>query len=213
MTDCRIIHGDALAVLPTLTERIDAVVTDPPYGVGKADWDSVFPTEWIALCEQVSPRMLTMPGLTNLHTALRCISDYRDCIALWARNGMTRGPIGFGNWIPVVASGDWPWKARQNLLPFNVDTSELIDHPSPKPLAAMVALILAYTEPEWMILDPFCGSGTTGVACAMTGRNFIGIEIDERYCAIARRRIAEAAPLFRQPREVDPELFATMTTP
>jgi DNA modification methylase len=42
------------------------------------------------------------------------------------------------------------------------------------------------------VLDPFCGSGTTGVACMQTGRNFIGIEIDAGYCEIARRRIVEA---------------------
>ena len=45
------------------------------------------------------------------------------------------------------------------------------------------------------VLDPFCGSGTTGVACVQTGRNFIGIEIDPGYCEIARRRIADAVPL------------------
>jgi len=48
------------------------------------------------------------------------------------------------------------------------------------------------TEPGQIILDPFMGSGTTGVACVQTGRNFIGIEIDADYFAIAERRIAEA---------------------
>jgi len=45
------------------------------------------------------------------------------------------------------------------------------------------------------VLDPFCGSGTTGVACVQTGRKFIGIELDPGYCDIARRRIADAVPL------------------
>jgi tRNA G10 N-methylase Trm11 len=62
------------------------------------------------------------------------------------------------------------------------------------------------------ILDPFCGSGTTGVACVQTGRRFIGIEIDEKYAAIARRRIADAAPLFVPPEPTpDPALFAETT--
>ena len=48
------------------------------------------------------------------------------------------------------------------------------------------------TKPGDTILDPFMGSGTTGVACVQTGRNFIGIEIDAGYCEIARKRIEEA---------------------
>lgn len=61
-----------------------------------------------------------------------------------------------------------------------------------------------------LILDPFCGSGTTGVACMQTGRRFIGIEIDAGYCDIARRRIAEAANTLWTPpadRETDPVLI------
>ena len=54
-------------------------------------------------------------------------------------------------------------------------------------------LIERATNPGDTVLDPFCGSGTTGVACVQTGRNFIGIELDPGYCDIARRRIAEAA--------------------
>jgi len=53
----------------------------------------------------------------------------------------------------------------------------------------MVRLV---TEPGSTVLDPFMGSGTTGVACVQTGRNFIGIEIDETYYRIAQQRIAEA---------------------
>ena len=194
MPKWEVIHGDCLEVLRTLPAgSVDAVVTDPPYGIGKAEWDTKFPTAWIAEAERIAPRMLTMPGNWAMDKCMAAVSDYRDCIALWAKNGMTRSRIAFGNWIPVVASGDWKWKARPNLHPFVVNTKEKINHPSPKPLAAMVWLIEKYTEPGWTILDPFCGSGTTGVACKQTGRNFIGIEIDEKYCEIARRRIGEAA--------------------
>jgi len=52
------------------------------------------------------------------------------------------------------------------------------------------------------ILDPFMGSGTTGVACVQTGRNFIGIEIEPKYYEIAQRRIAEAEAQLRLPLEV-----------
>ena len=56
--------------------------------------------------------------------------------------------------------------------------------------------LVRFSRNGGVVLDPFCGSGTTGVACIQTGRRFIGIEIDEKYAAIAHRRIADAAPLF-----------------
>lgn len=185
--------ADCLDVLPQLEAgSIDCIVTDPPYGVDKAAWDGAFPTEWIAEAERIAPRLLTMPGNSSLIEAGTALADYRDCIVLQARNGMTRSKIAFGNWFPVLASGDWKWKARPNHLPFNVGITEKIDHPSPKPLNAMLALITYYTETDWVILDPFTGSGTTGVACVKTGRRFIGIEISQDYCDIAVRRIKDA---------------------
>jgi site-specific DNA-methyltransferase (adenine-specific) len=56
----------------------------------------------------------------------------------------------------------------------------------------MVKLIEMFTQPNQTILDPFMGSGTTGVACVNTGRNFIGIEIDQTYYDIAKKRIQDA---------------------
>jgi DNA modification methylase len=70
------------------------------------------------------------------------------------------------------------------------------EHPTQKPLLLMKHLIIDFTNPGDTILDPFMGSGTTGVACVQTGRNFIGVEIDSTYFAIAQKRIAEAE---RQP--------------
>lgn len=67
------------------------------------------------------------------------------------------------------------------------------DHPAVKPAALMAWLCRLVAPPGGLILDPFAGSGTTGVACMETGHRFIGIEIDAGYCRIARRRIAEAA--------------------
>jgi DNA modification methylase len=70
------------------------------------------------------------------------------------------------------------------------------DHPTPKPIELAVYFLRLHTRPGDMVLDPFCGCGWVGSACALLGRRFIGIEIDEKYAAIARRRIADAAPLF-----------------
>ena len=85
-------------------------------------------------------------------------------------------------------------------------------HPNQKPLALVAKYILASTDPGDLILDPFMGSGTTGVACVQTGRRFIGCEISPEYFAIAKKRIAAAqrevvqeAAFFGQP---TPDLFA-----
>lgn len=67
--------------------------------------------------------------------------------------------------------------------------SERTEHTTQKPLPLMMELIELFTDPGDLILDPFCGSGTTGVACIRLGRRFIGIEKDARYAAIARERL------------------------
>jgi DNA modification methylase len=66
-------------------------------------------------------------------------------------------------------------------------------HPTQKPVAVMERLVRWYSDKGAVILDPFCGSGSTGVACVENGRAFIGIEREEKYVEVARRRIAEAA--------------------
>lgn len=67
------------------------------------------------------------------------------------------------------------------------------EHPTQKPIPLMEALVSDFTDPGETILDPFAGSGTTGVACKRLGRSFIGWERDEKYHAIAERRLAEAS--------------------
>jgi site-specific DNA-methyltransferase (adenine-specific) len=62
-------------------------------------------------------------------------------------------------------------------------------HDTQKPLNLMLELVELFTDPDDLVLDPFCGSGTTGVACLRLGRRFIGIEKDEKYAAIARERL------------------------
>ena len=73
------------------------------------------------------------------------------------------------------------------VLEFNYDTPKF--HPTQKPVALMENMIRTYTNPGDVVLDNCMGSGTTGVACANTGRNFIGIEKDASYMAIAEQRI------------------------
>ena len=69
---------------------------------------------------------------------------------------------------------------------------EGVDHPSVKPTDLMERLIEVFSKRGQTVLDPFTGSGTTGIACARTGRKFVGFEIDRGYFDLAARRIAEA---------------------
>lgn len=68
---------------------------------------------------------------------------------------------------------------------------ERVDHPTQKPLDIIERMVLASCPPGGMVLDPFMGSGTTGVACARHGRRFIGYEVNPHYCALAHQRIRE----------------------
>jgi site-specific DNA-methyltransferase (adenine-specific) len=70
--------------------------------------------------------------------------------------------------------------------------AERVDHPTQKPLEIVERMVLSSCPPDGRVLDPFMGSGTTAVACARHGRAFVGYEINESYCAIARERVAAA---------------------
>jgi hypothetical protein len=168
---------------------VDAVVTDPPYGCDKAEWDSGFPTEWYQLAK--AKRVVTITGSAGLRDSLALVGEeFIDVIAARNLNGMTRGPLGFGNWLAAVVSRGKP-RQGTNAFDFKV-LGEMPDHPSPKPVAYMRRLIERVSEQGETVCDPFLGSGTTGVACVELGRNFIGIERDETYFELACRRIEQA---------------------
>ncbi len=76
--------------------------------------------------------------------------------------------------------------------------AERVDHPTQKPLALIERMVLASCPPGGLVLDPFMGSGTTAVAAAKHGRRFAGFELNEKYFALARRRIAEPVPRPRR---------------
>jgi site-specific DNA-methyltransferase (adenine-specific) len=181
-------NADCRDVLPTLG-KVDAVVTDPPYGCGKAEWDSAFPTEWYALCK--ADRVVTITGSAGLRDSLALVGDeFIDVIAARNLNGMTRGPLGFGNWLAAVVSRGKP-RQGTNAFDFKV-LGEMPDHPSPKPVSYMRRLVARVAAHGETILDPFMGSGTTGVAAVEQGLAFIGIEIDPAHFATACKRIEQA---------------------
>ena len=102
-------------------------------------------------------------------------------------------------------------KYPKTVLTFSTVAPTEIEHPTQKPVSLYEYLIRTYTNAGETVLDICMGSGTTGVAAIQTGRNFIGIEKEQKYFEIASRRIAQAPqPLFteppRQPTQREPDL-------
>jgi DNA modification methylase len=83
-------------------------------------------------------------------------------------------------------------KLRPNIFTYNVGKNERSDHPAPFPVGLARDHILSWSNPGNLVLDPFCGSGTTGVAAIQEGRRFIGMEREPSYAAIAESRIDRA---------------------
>lgn len=187
-----IYHGDCREILPHVTA--DAVFADPPYGVDKAEWDGQFPSEWIPLAAAAAKQALAVtPGIVNLLTMPREIGthQYRWTMSVRIMNSRMRGALGFGNWIPCLLysrNGTSVYSCAQDATEIVIH-GDMPDHPSPKPIGAMRWLLQRI--PGRTIIDPFMGSGTTLVAAREQGRQAIGIEISERYCEIAVRRLAQ----------------------
>ena len=183
MSNFQLYHGDCLEILPTLEAgSVDAVITDPPYGMNKGRWDKEIP-KWLHLVEGIPTACFC--GVVGMR-------DYpvADWIGAWVRRGSTQrnGKYkGFNNWEPILFY--WIKKLDNDVISI-ANIHENTGHPTTKPIKLMTQLIAKM--PAGTILDPFMGSGTTGVACAQTGRNFIGIEIDETYFKIAEKRINKA---------------------
>ena len=204
-----IYHGDCRDVLPYV--QADVVVTDPPYGIGKAEWDDVFPAWFISLALKAAPKMAMIIGPAALPQVFANLNgSYKDMLALYAVNGMTHGRLCFGNYTPVVLAGEWKKKAVQSVIKFSVNPGleQVRGHPTPKPLQAMYKLCKDWTDEYETILDPFMGSGTTLVAAKRLGRKAIGIEIEEKYCEIAVKRLAQtelfaAPPEPEQPKQLE----------
>src|SRR5262249_23747649 len=111
-------------------------------------------------------------------------------------NGMTRGALGFGNWIYVALFGDGSiYRNGQDLIRVDIDEErdreaisitggdkDPLKHKGRKPINMMLHIISVFTEEGQIVVDPFLGTGTTLIACEKTGRACIGAELSVEYC-------------------------------
>lgn len=204
--DCTLYLGNCTDILPALGV-VDAVVTDPPYGIGvdvamsktggskhgvalaskrhyeAKGWDDAPPPETLfSALRQCSTHQIIFGGNYFGLPASRCWlvwdkkvnGDFADCELAWT------------NLDKPVRRIEWMWNGM-----LRKGQEERFAHPTQKPLGVM-EWCLTHIPGDTLILDPFMGSGTTGVACVKAGRRFIGIEIDESYFELACDRIRKA---------------------
>ena len=185
--------GDCIEVMRGMPDgSVDAAICDPPYGMKKAEWDNdlINPKLWLPNCRNIASR-------TAVFVGVRGIYDYPkpEWVISWTRSGSTQrnGKLrGFNNWEPILLY-DVERLSNDVIRAPNYPDKGTEGHPTPKPLKVIKLLIERLTKPGDTIIDPFMGSGTTGVACMMEGRRFIGIEICKEYYDISEKRIYEAS--------------------
>lgn len=180
-------------------KEINAVVTDPPYGVG-IDYATYEDSgdNLKALINNFIPEARRIAHRTIVFSGTRWMFAYPqpDWVMSWnVPSGAGVGPWGFICWHPILVYGKDPYGGKGSYPDAKTLVVNTIQngHPCPKPVEIMRWLIKRTTLENDLILDPFMGSGTTGVAALQLGRRFIGIELDANYFAIAKKRIEDAA--------------------
>lgn len=208
--DATLYCGDCRDILPTLG-KVDAVVTDPPYGVDYHSGHQGDLPRSIVGDENTELRDYVMQVFDGLQMAVfaswKCIppSQPRGCL-IWEKNAGGMGDLTFP-WQPnfelIWIYGDgWHGHRGSSILraetvcTWNSGAAARV-HPHEKPVGLIEQVIKKASGDT--ILDPFMGSGTTGVACARLGRKFIGIEIEPKYFDIACERIAREAAQGKLP--------------
>jgi DNA modification methylase len=206
--------GDCREILPTLG-RVDATVTDPPYGVNigehlaskdgrdhllrKGSYESYkdSPENFSEIVVPVIKECLDKSDRAAVFGVPPNIWQYPapDVIGgVFMAGGMGRTKWGYASLSHCLLYGAAPdlHKGCKPTAFANSDAADKNDHPTPKPTRWMEWAVSLSTRQHETILDPFMGSGTTGVAAVNLGRKFIGIEIEPKYFAIACRRIEQA---------------------
>jgi len=217
---CALYLGDCLEILPTLG-KVDAVVTDPPYGI-KLDADfSTMKGEFggvhgghkyekihgddrpfdPSFLFQYSSRFALFGA--DYYLSKLTIGGRKGSLSVWDKRLTESADKMFGSCFETV----WYYPARKRDIirhkwagPFGTEKEDVKKrvHPTQKPTGLMKKIILNLKKFPVVICDPFMGSGSTGVACVELGRQFIGIEINEKYFDISCKRIEEAVKHYEQ---------------
>lgn len=190
--------GDCREILPTLGTA-DALVTDPPYGLGEklqgGTWGKKFEGKY-KVWDACAPQKNIELAISKAKSAVVWGGNYFSlppsrCFLVWYKRDA----------VITMADCEMAWtnldgNARLVDQTIAATNAERGCHPTQKPLRVMKWCISKLPEPAETILDPFMGSGTTGVAAVQMERKFTGIEIDPKYFDIACQRIEAAQRQF-----------------
>lgn len=175
-------QGDCREILPTLG-RFDAVVTDPPYKRDDYEWSYV---------------EIEKLGLCHVHGFWFWQASHQFPIEFTARHIWSKSNVCVGDVEPYeaiyeVSGGSFSGVFRNSVINCEMNATinrdEYTPHPTQKPIKLLMRVV---KRTEGAILDPFMGSGTTGVAAVKLGRKFTGIELEPKYFDIAVKRISDA---------------------
>lgn len=206
--------GDCRDILPTLP-KADAVITDPPYGISYVSaWRTQGPTEMLKNDDEALVEVVPLLAAAIKEGGALYLATRFDVSALWANAIAEAGlsmktPIYWdkGNHTSGDLEGDFgaqveiflfAHKGRHKLRGkrlsnlWHIPRDKAGDHPTPKPVALMERMIAASTDMGGLVIDPFMGSGSTGVACMNLQRRFIGIELERKYFDMSCERIEAA---------------------
>ena len=190
--------ADCLDVLPTLG-KVDAVVTDPPYGVG-FDYESHNDTadNWRGLMNAIIPwirlnaQMSILPSCQIKQLPWIYLNHTPDWLICWYKGSPGHSSfVGFNDWEPLLVYGKRKGVQFHDYFYTKPSPFNKYGHPCPKPVEWALWVVARISINHDTILDPFMGSGTTGVAAVRLGRKFIGIEIERKYFEVAKQRIVE----------------------
>lgn len=197
-----IYHGDCREILPQLEG--DSIVTDPPYGVGRDygvcdDSLETFKESVLLVSSRRSAVFIPVCRIWDLPVRPQWMGVWNKT---YGASGLIAYPI-YPHWEGIALynlSGDFAGNVghRSDVFSFPPAKAHGSGHPTPKPLDLMKELV------GWMpgnkILDPFMGSGTTLVAAKSIGKSAVGIELEEKYCEIAAKRLSQEVFDFEVPK-------------
>lgn len=212
-----IFHGDCLNILPQL-EPVDLVLTDPPYGIGLDmvlnhgttdrsiheyyDWNNRIPEkECFDLIYEKSKHQIIWGENyfgDNIRSVGRIVHDkmlnIENTKLKWSEADIASCSM---QKRITIFRYRWNGNVQGDKINWNNTGDDARVHPTQKPLALMRHCVKTYTDPSETVLDPFMGSGTTLRAAKDLGRKAIGIEIEEKYCEIAARRMSQEVLNFK----------------
>jgi DNA modification methylase len=205
-----ILHGDCISVMRDLASAtVDFVLTDPPYGVRYRSRDG----QTIANDNNLS---WLYPAFAEIYRVLKpgslCFSFYGwnnadKFLTVWKALGFrVVGHVVFAKeyaasklflehrheqgYLLAKGRGPLPATPPPDVLPWDYSGNRL--HPTQKPVMPLIKLIQSFCPPDGLVLDPFCGSGSSLVAARQSGRRYLGIELDAGHHATALKRVTAA---------------------